>query len=377
MSCVVFPLFLLEIGYGEDFLGLLASVSAAVTGASSLVAPLLLRRVGFRNTVIGAVVSSCVVTVVQALWPARPCLIVGQVVSGCFGALVAVGHAPYLAAHGDGSTCGKLLSWSMAGTTAVATLSNALAGYLPGVFLHLTCESSPDSVASYRACLLVSAALVSLAVYPALRIEDLSLTYRIEPAAKHWKSVSLSRSLLHRVFLVSGVTGCGAGLIMPFMNAYWRKVHGASEAQVGTITALTGLAVSVGASLGYPVGRLLGEKLAIPLLLMLSLMPLSAFASLPPASASRGIHRSVFLFLLRTALANATTPLRTSLHIQQAPAESREWASSVEWLGWSAGWSLGAAWGGRTVVSSGYERLFGWCFATYAFAAMLYLILFW
>ncbi|MGB9867782.1 MAG: MFS transporter [Bacillota bacterium] len=358
---VVFPLFLLEAGYDESFLGFLASIGAVVTGGAGLIAPLLLRRLGFKITLAAAVVTHCLVTVVQALLATKLCLVVGNVASSLFGALVAVGHGPYLSSWGNSHVSQKLLSVSAASTTAVSTLGSLIGGRLPQLMGKLVPNLRAESIAAYRACLLGSGALVGAAIYPAILVQE----QRSKRVRGH-KETRLGTSF-QWTLIASVVLGFGAGMVMPFMSAYWKKTYGASAVQVGAVTALTGLAVALGASVAYPLAQLLGERIAIPLLLLASLPPLWAFFSL-----KRGMGVSVCLFALRTFLANATTPMRVGLHLQMAPPKGREWASSLDWLAWNVGWSLGSACGGYIAVSSGYGMLFRLCLGVYLGAALLY-----
>ncbi|HHV78244.1 MAG TPA: MFS transporter [Firmicutes bacterium] len=364
ISSVLFPLFLLAGGFKEDFLGLLASIGSGIAGLMSLPASLVVARLGYRRSILIGMVTGVTVSFIQVLWPTSTCLIATQVISGCFSSLSLVIHSPYLVENA-GEECGtRILSLSMAGVTIIGTVFNIVGGWLPARLSALTGLFHPDDFGAYRAGLLVACLISSMSILPAVMLkEDLShrvaSRFRFGWATYPWLTLA-------KVTVVSVSLGFGAGLFMPFMNVYWKTRFSLNTELVGIISAATAGAVGLGATLAPVAERRLGLRKAIPILTGLSLFPMYGMIG------SSSFRSAAWLFLTRTTLVNATSPLRMNLTMEVVESEHRPLAASVESLAWSLAWAAGAAYGGRLILAAGYSLLFRLSVWVYAWATLAY-----
>lgn len=369
ISSVLFPLFILSAGFREDFLGLLASLGSGIAGLMSIPASLVIARIGYRRSILMGMITGVATSFAQVLWPTSACLIVTQVISACFGSMLLVVHTPYLVENVGEGYGTRALSLSMAGVTIVGMIFNAVGGWLPARLSALTGLFQPDSFGAYRAGLLIACIVSSLALLPVVFLGDDSRGRPVSRRRTMPQTFYLLASLA-KVAAVSLSLGFGAGLFMPFMNLYWKTRFSASTEAIGIISAATAAAIGLGAIAAPIAERALGLKKAIPLLTGASLIPMWAMTD-----CSR-LRSAVCLFLLRTALVNATTPLRMGLTMKVVESEHRPLAASVESLTWSLAWAGGAACGGRMILASGYAEVFRMSLWVYAVATAMYAVCF-
>lgn len=158
-------------------------------------------------------------------------------------------------------------------------------------------------------------------------------------APRHWH-------LWWRVSIPQFLIGTGAGLVIPFLNLYFRDRFALSEGWIGTLMALSSLTMTVGvlfapwvtARLGLVVATILSEAVSIPFFLVLAFT-----TSLPVACVA---------FVLRAAFMNLSQPLWRQLVMELTPSRWRHAVNSVNMFGWNVGWAVSALFGGVLIEKS-------------------------
>jgi predicted MFS family arabinose efflux permease len=157
---------------------------------------------------------------------------------------------------------------------------------------------------------------------------------------------------------------CGAALLIPFLNLYFRGRFGAPDATLGLIFAAIGVATGA-ATLAAPLlSRRLGkmgsvvltQTLAIPCLLLLGLAPTLWLAA--------GVA------LVRGSLMNMASPLYDAYAMERSPEAARPIVIGLINGAFAAGYVVGPTVSAQVQRSYGFGPLFVATAAFYACAAL-------
>ncbi|HMQ30616.1 MAG TPA: MFS transporter [Chloroflexaceae bacterium] len=386
VSSLFFNLLLVELGYdrralalpvvGElSLLGLLNSLPVLVAALSSLPLWWLVSRVGPRPALVAGALLHAASLLGAALWPAPATMLAAVALGGPASVLFQVSAAPFMMRHSGPDERDLLFSLSAGLNIGVAGLGSLVGGFLPGLASELF-GLTPQTAAAYRATFLVAAAVAALAAIPLmLNVERRTQQEDDAAASTGGAPVNLRyvlRSALYAVrFMVSPLLiSCGAALLIPFLNIYFRQRFGAPDAALGAIFAAIGVATGAATLLAPLLSRRLGKMasvvltqgLAIPCLLLLGLAP-----SLWLAGA---------VALLRGALMNMAAPLYDAYAMERSPEAARPIVIGLINGAFSAGYIVGPNISAQVQQSYGFAPLFVATACFYACAALANYLIF-
>lgn len=354
-----FNLYLQALGYGQDFMGLLAAIPAFVTMALALPFGLVAGRVGYRRAILIGMCLQGVGLLVLCLVPYRLPLVGSRVVAGIGGTLAGVVGAPFLAAAVGDRDRAHLFGFQAGASILSGIAGSALGGVLPGLLagaLGLPAEGA----SAYRAALLATFGLYLLALIPVARITG---SGRWEPP--RLTDVLAWRPVVLRLVTIQTTIGLGAGLVIPFANIFFRLKFAAPDPALGTLFAINALLMGLG-SLGAPalagrIGRgrtvVLSQGLSLPFLLLWGFGPTFTWSALG--------------YLIRTPLMNLAGPVFSLLVMELFPPGMRSGMNGILMVSWNAGWALGSLASGYLQVALGFDYLFPCTAALYAIAVYL------
>lgn len=387
VSSLFFNLLLVELGYdrqrvplpivGElSLLGILNSLPVLIAALSSVPLWWLVGRVGPRPALVAGALLHAASLLGAALWPAPATLLAAVALGGPASVLFQVSAAPYMMRHSGPAERDLLFSLSAGLNIAIAGLGSLAGGFLPGL-LAGRFDLAPQSAAAYRATFLVAAAIAALAALPLLvrRGPPDAAAPGGGPAGDRRGGPDLGE-LLRSVgaalpFMVSPLLiSCGAALLIPFLNLYFRQRFGAPDEALGAIFAAIGIATGAATllapllsrRLGKPASVVLTQALAIPCLLLLGLAPSLWLAGL--------------VALVRGALMNMAAPLYDAYAMEQSPERARPIVIGLINGAFSAGYIVGPNLSAQVQQSYGFAPLFVATAAFYACAALANYLLF-
>jgi MFS family permease len=284
--------------------------------------------------------------------------------------LAAVTMSPFLMENSGEKERTYLFSLSVGLQTAAGSVGNWVGGYLP-TWVGLTRDVSPTSSTAYAGALAIIALGSVIALVPLFWIRSLNLKRSqralftpFQYAAKH--PVELSKLILPMLII-----SLGAGLIMPFMNVFFRNVHLAPDPVIGTLFAWGSLAMGIGIILAPPLADRLGkiqlvvitQGLSIPFLAILGFSPyfwLSATA-----------------YYIRLTLMNMGGPVYQAFVMEHVEAESRATVASLVSMANNFGWAFSPTISGWLQVKYGFNPVFMTTITLYSIAVFLYWYFFW
>jgi len=347
---LLFNFYVLSLGFNEALLGRLITTSSLTALIAALPAGYLADVLGRKSSLVisGALISGSIWAMV--MWPFEGMFYAMNVVSGLGQSLAAVTMAPFLMENSGEEERTYLFSFSAGLNMAMASVGNWIGGYLPSWVAHSQLVS-PTGSQAYGGSLTVIAltAVLGLAPLALMRVPRLQRSERtvfapLTYAAQHPK-------LLGKLVLPMLVTSIGAGLIMPFMNVFFRVVHNQPDPVIGALFAWGSLAMGIGLLVAPPLADRMGkiqlvvitQGLSIPFLILLGFSPL--------------FWLSTAAYYVRLALMNMSGPVYQTYVMEHVEPSARATVASLVSMSWNFGWAFSPTSAASCRCATGLGRL--------------------
>jgi MFS family permease len=362
---VLFNLYLVEAGAGAAFVGRAVSSSGVGMVLAALPAGWLADRWGRRRTLMLGAVLEGTGHLLRALSTHQPIVLGAGLAAGLGQSLFQIAAAPFLTDHSTTKERTHLFSTFFASALFAGVVGNNLGGLLPS--LVRTVAPGTTMFMAYRVGLLVGAVFAASASLPLLALRGL-----VEPAHATGAPPPPAHETrrLRPIALNGGLTGLGAGLVIPFMNLYFKNRFQCSSAQIGLWFSIAQVCTAFASLCAPAVARRFGklrsavgsELLSLPFLVTLG--------------GERHLGVAVVAFWLRASFMQASTPLVQAFTMEVLPRELRARATSLTNMSWNIGWALSATMAGTVIERFGYAAPFYMTATLYLTAATTFLLAF-
>ncbi|GAB4474843.1 MAG: MFS transporter [Anaerolineae bacterium] len=342
---LLFNFYVLSLGgYDERFLGFLTSVSSLASLAIALPAAYIADRYSHKGIMIVTGVISAASFLGLVLLPYRFFLVLFNVIMGLAMSVRQVATAPFLMNNTSAEERQYVFSFNFGLNTMAGFVGNWIGGMLPTWFSGLVAVLPTDTLA-YQLALGSMVLISTLAVGPLFRIRErhASASGGTEmPWVQVWR---YGRALL-RYVTPQFIIGLGAGLMMPFMNLYYRNIFDRSDAAIGTLFALGSLTMAIAQFLGPPladrIGKinttLLTQGLSVPFMLLLALAAWVVPGGTPHMELWYLIAAVAYLF--RLALMNFSNPIYQTFVLENVQPELQALSASLTSIAFQFGWAF-------------------------------------
>ncbi|MFN8516255.1 MAG: hypothetical protein U0232_26955 [Thermomicrobiales bacterium] len=364
---VIFNLYLLRLGFGPEFIGLLTGVGQLIWALCALPAAALGRRFGVRVILIAGIAFSGVANGLALLVEVFPRPFWPVWLFGCWAllwassALNSVNNIPYALGAFGPSMRNRIFPLQSAVMALMALAGSIVAGAGPGLIAGWTGNTLADP-APYRAMLWI---------VPALHAVSSLLFGSASPAAsvaRQGETVgggARPTGLLALLLVIVYLQTAGEGAVRSFFNVYLDRDLGVAPQLIGTLMG--------GAQL-LPVV----VALATPRLLArwgtpgtLAFGSLGVVAALVPLVALPGLGMAAASFATVLAMAAMNNPARNIFSQEIVGAPWRTTGAAVLTIGMALGWATSAAVGGFVIANVGFGGLFTLSATLAATAAIL------
>ena len=279
--CFLYNLYLLQLGFRENFLGLVSGVMTAGSLVGCIPAAAAIRRFGMKRVLVGAFCAIACVSALRATVLLAPVLVALAFVGGFFGSAWAVAISPVVAQLTTERNRSLGFSLIFASGVAIGVLGGQAGGRLPGRFLHVLSSSAE----AYRASLLIGCAMVLVALWPLSRLK-IDAVPESEPVFRR------PSPMLMRFFAALIVWNLGVGAFNPFFSAYFVHLRMTTE-RIGSIFSSVHVVQAL-AMLSAPIAiQRLGLARGVSIMQMataLSLVCLASFVGSTPAAFAYGAY---------------------------------------------------------------------------------------
>jgi MFS family permease len=367
---LLFNFYVLSLGHDEALLGNLITVSSLTALLAALPVGYLADLLGRKRSLILSGIGVAVSILAMVLWPTSLTFYAMNVLSGLAQSLAAVTNAPFLMENSDEGERTYLFSFSSGLQMAMASVGNWVGGYLPTWVAQSRGVQPTDSLA-YGGALLVIAVVGVLAILPLLFMR----TWQAQSSGRTiFAPIYYAKNhpaLLGRLVLPMLVTSIGAGLIMPFMNVFFRVVHNQPDPVIGSLFAWGSLAMGIGLLVAPPLADRMGkiqfvvitQGLSIPFLILLGFSPI--------------FWMSALSYYVRLALMNMSGPVYQTYVMEHVEPTARATVASLVSMAWNFGWAFSPTISGWLQVRYGFGPPFIGTILLYVLSVYLYWTFFW
>jgi MFS family permease len=251
-----------------------------------------------------------------------------------------------------------------------ASVGNWIGGYLP-TWVGQSQNVLPTSSLAYGNTILIAGIGAVIAISPLLFIKSPNIAKSQRAVFSPFQYAAKNPGLLTKLILPTLLTSLGAGLIMPFMNVYFRVVHNQPDPVIGTLFAWGSLAMGLGLLLAPPLAERTGkiqlvvisQALSIPFLILLGFSPIFWVGA---AS-----------YYIRLALMNMSSPVYQAFVMEHVDPSGRATVASLTSMAWNFGWAFSPTISGWLQVKYGFGPPFIGTIALYTIAVTMYWAFFW
>jgi len=366
---ILFNFFLRSLGYDETLMGLLSTVSSMTVLIAALPMGYLADLLGRKLSLVlsGLVIGSSLLLMV--LFPSVAMLISMNILMGIGSSLGSVTSGPFLMENSGDVERTYLFSISSGLRMAAFSVGDWVGGYLPswfGGFFNV----SAVSTTAYAWAIGVSGVLVIIAVIPRLMLKRNILPFEERSIFAPLSFAREHPGTLTKLLMPMFITSIGAGLVMPFMNIFFSKVHSQPDPVIGTMFAWGSLAMGVGLILAPALADRFGkikvvvltQAISIPFLVMLGFSPVFGLSALA--------------YYVRLTLMNMSSPIYQTFVMEQVDAESRAMVASLNSMVHSFGRAFSPIISGLLQVSYGFGPSFIGTISLYTIAIVMYYFFF-
>jgi len=354
---LLFNFFVLSLGHDQAFIGKLVSLKHLSIIAMAILSTVLMSQIRRKWVLFAGIALTASSVVMMVFLPDRWIILAMSALFGGAQCLMRIAIAPLLMEISGEEERTYLFSTASALQMAAMFAGNWAGGKLPEWLVEAGLAA--DVGTGYRIALLIMGCLSLLGVIPVLRM-------RVQPMVKSERAVNLhfgdmvKQSRKMGKFIIPPLaTSAGAGLIMPFMNVFFRQVHHQADQTIGLVFAFGSLAMGIG-MVAAPLlverfGKVrlyaLSRGLSLPFLAILGTSPWFGLAALA--------------YNVRIMLMNMAGPVYQNFVMEEVEPELRPVASSMLAVSSSLGWGISSMISGWLQVNYGFGPAFVGAFAGY------------
>ncbi len=330
---LLYNLYLLDLGYREDFLGRLSGVGTLGTVAGTLPAAWIARKLGMRRAFLAVIGASVTLVALRAVAGGSGLLLGLAFLWGLIFALWAVLIAPMIAATVAENRRPKAFSLFFASMIGVGAVGNWIGGRLP-LWLH-----------GKQPALLFSAVLIAAAAIPALWI-------RSRPMARERARLYPRSPFLLRYLAAFAIWNLATACFNPFTNVYFHRLNFAVE-QIGTLFSASQLCQAGTLLLAPLVIRRLGLVPGIAWMMAGTAMALGVLAGQPAGAGA------AFAYVAYMSVQWMSEPGLNTLLMNHVAEEEQGGASALNYLVAFLAQAAAAFVAGPLLAQSGYATVLG------------------
>lgn len=367
---LLFNFFILSKGYDSALLGTFITISSISSLVSALPLGYLADRLGRKPSLILGAITVIGSVSVMALAPSVAVLIAMNITLGLGQSLSGVTMGPFLLENSTEKERIYLFSYSSGLQTASAFVGNWVGGYLPTWMANLFNTTSTSTLA-YGSSILMIALVAALGSIPLFLLRKPLSGYTANGNFAPWSFLRKNGKVVGRLILPMLVTSIGAGLIMPFMNVFFRTVHHLPDPVIGTLFAWGSLAMGIGLLIAPALADRFGkiqvvvvtQALSIPFLFLLGFSPVFTL--------------SAMAYFVRLALMNMSTPVYQTFVMERSEERGRAMVASLVAMANHFGWAFSPTLSGWIQDHYGFQPAFAGTMVLYGISIFLYWRFFW
>jgi len=241
-----------------------------------------------------------------------------------------------------------------------------IGGYLPKILQSTGITDNISSAYEYSLYISILGTLIS--ILPFLKIQQADIPEKrsnfIQGLTKYnWPIIS-------RLMIPKILVGLGAGLVIPFMNLYFKIVFNADSAKIGSYFSIMQVFLFLGMLSAPQLSKRFGmintivltELFSIPFMLILAL--------------SNNLPLAVVAFVARGTLMNLNLPVSANFEMELVNPNEQAFTNAISTLSWQGAWTISSWLGGQIIEKYSFAWSFYVTIAFYFLSACSYYLFF-
>jgi MFS family permease len=359
-------LYFKEVGHGEAFIGTVLSQGAIGGVVAAIPAAYLVARFKIRPLLIISTILLVLSFLVLSTSPREWLILPSAFAVGLLMAVKNVSSGPVIMRNTTEHERTLVFSLNFSTWIVAGIVGSVAGGWLHDVFFDLT----QDGAKAYQYALIVAAAFGLLAVIPFSMIKSRVPNPDDVARSFSWKSLKAKKNLFIKLTLPYAVLGTGAGLIIPFLNLYFKLRFHLDTARIGVYFSILQLSMLAAVLIVPIMKRRIGfirtvvftEIASIPFMLILCY--------------TNSLNMAFWAFLFRGAIMNMSSPVSTTFMMESVAKEDHGLINSLSSIAWAGAWAISTQIGGAMIEKQGFVNVFLLAIGLYIVSAGLYFYFF-
>lgn len=359
-------LYLKEMGFAEGDIGLVVSARAMGMTIAAIPAAYAISKLKLKPLLIAGSILLSIFSFFITNYEMLTMLIGFSILCGISFSFFRVASGPFFMRNSTAAERTHLFSFNFGMMLLAGMFGSLFSGKLVLIIAGLT----GDLISGYRYTLYFGVASSLLALIPFSKIKAV-----IPSAEENRIKINLAQirkrgSFYLKITAANFVVGLGAGLIIPFLNLYFRDKFAQPPDRITFYYFLSHLAMLIGIIAGPVLAKRIGlvrtvvvtQLASIPFMLVLS------FSNFLPLVISA--------FVFRAGLMNIGVPLLTNLGMELSQKSEQGLVNALLMVAWTGSWMVSAALGGLMIEHYGYTFTINITMAIYVFSSVMFYFLF-
>ncbi|HEV2827542.1 MAG TPA: MFS transporter [Pyrinomonadaceae bacterium] len=342
MFVLLYNLYLLDIGYKEDFIGWMSSATTAGNMIGTVFAVILSRRIGLQRSVIVCFAATATIAAMRSLVVGRGALLALAFAAGLFFAVWAISITVIVAQATTAEMRPLAFSVYLSTVIGIGIIAEPTGGHLP---LWLNYLFGPTGAAqSKQWALLLSAAIVSLAVWPTIYLG-------LPQPAKDARASYPRSSFVLRFLIAVAVLNIATASFNPFANTYFANYLKMPTQHIGYVFSGSQLAQVIAIVLSPLILRKFGMIWGVVSMELAAAFSLATLATGPP------VLLATLAFAGYMSFQWMDEPAMESLLMTRVEPHERSGASAMMYMVIFASGALAAPVAGAGLARFGYPPI--------------------
>lgn len=362
---LLFTLYLQEAGYDKKSIGDVLMVGNIAMALFALPAGYLAGKYNPKRIMVLAAICSALALIGALSTLNKPTILSMVFLQATMGAFIGVVAGPFIMNNSTPAERTYIFSINFIIGQGGGLLGNVLAGIVKDMMTRYGVSSIP----AYRYTILSGILIAVLGIIPLLFISRSGFRKTEEKTICLSEFTKWNWRLFLKATIPSTLVSIGAGLIVQFMNLYFKDTFKSPDSSIGIYMSLSAICVAIGGLVAPVLAEKFGkvktvvwtELASIPFMIVLAL--------------TRHIEIAVAVFLLRATLMNMGSPISNTLILELCRKEEQGILNALTMTTWSASWAL-SAWLFGQVFKGDYTVCFFVAIVLYFIAAILYYLFF-
>jgi len=340
-------LYLRERGFGEAFIGRVLSFGAIGISIVSIPGAILISRVRLKPILLMSTVLYAVFGLLT-IYAGRDYFILGAYFcAGMMMAFYRIASAPFFMRNSTPRERPYLFSLSF----GIAVMAGVIGSFVFGQLVDIIGDRfAVDSAGAHRLSLTIGILLSLLALIPFGLLRMPPGIPKSERLVLSRQTLSPLRGILFRLTIPYVLVGLGAGMIIPFLNIFFRDRFGQSPEEIGYYFGILNLTMFVGVMVGPILVRKIG---------MVRTMIYTQLASIPFMLILAFCYYFPFVvgaFLIRGTLMNMGHPIGNNFAMEMVPRSHHAIVNALLMFAWTFSWMISTQLGGWLIEQYGYTQ---------------------